>query len=86
MSPVYPQRILDAPQPPDGPRMWACPLAVVDWSGGSPTVTDCRPQFANLGRADGGGGRLLQSTSRPADVDGGGGLQALIDKYAVRDR
>ena len=26
---VYPERLLAAPQPPDGPREWLCPLAVV---------------------------------------------------------
>ena len=26
---VYPERYLRTPQPPDGPRQWACPLAVI---------------------------------------------------------
>lgn len=46
---VYPERIQTAPQPPDGPRMWACPLAVLD--GGGPAFTvidDCRFPFDNL--------------------------------------
>ena len=30
---VYPERYLAGPQPPDGPRQWACPLAVIDWVG-----------------------------------------------------
>jgi len=36
---VYPERLLVEPQAPDGPRQWACPLAVIDWAGvtGSPT-------------------------------------------------
>jgi hypothetical protein len=46
---VYPERLLTAPQPPDGPRRWACPLAVIDWTNRQePTVTDCRNSFDNL--------------------------------------
>jgi hypothetical protein len=56
---VYPERFLISPQPPDGPRQWACPLAVIDWTGNadgsppsSPPVTqvsqDCRNHFDNL--------------------------------------
>jgi hypothetical protein len=30
---VYPERFLTAPQPPDGPKQWAAPLAVIDWGG-----------------------------------------------------
>ena len=56
---VYPERFLMAPQPPDGPKQWMCPLAVIDWTGGlndspppSPLGTnpilDCRAKFCNL--------------------------------------
>jgi hypothetical protein len=51
---LYPGRFLDGPQPPDGPRQWACPLAVINWSAGASfsgpddRVTDCRPKFDNL--------------------------------------
>ena len=48
VSPVYPERILDAPQPPDGPRLWACPLALVTWTNGTPAITNCVPSFGNL--------------------------------------
>src|SRR5438270_270202 len=24
---IFPRRYLEAPQPPDGPRLWACPLS-----------------------------------------------------------
>lgn len=46
---VYPGRYLRTPQPPDGPRQWACPLAVIS-SGGKPlaVVKDCRRQFRPL--------------------------------------
>ena len=29
---VYPERYLRTPQPPDGPRRWVCPLAVIEWA------------------------------------------------------
>jgi hypothetical protein len=57
---VYPERFLTDAQPPDGPRQWVCPLAVIDWTGqttsppGSPPanfipiVRDCREKFDNL--------------------------------------
>jgi pSer/pThr/pTyr-binding forkhead associated (FHA) protein len=28
---IYPERYASEPQPPDGPRFWSCPLAVVTW-------------------------------------------------------
>jgi hypothetical protein len=43
---VYPEALQAAGQPPDGPRRWACPLAVIDWE--SQTVTDCRNCFEGL--------------------------------------
>ncbi len=42
---VYPARYLAAPQPPDGPRTWACPLAVLTWDGGTATASTLRPAF-----------------------------------------
>ena len=45
---LYPQRILDSPQPPDGPRMWACLLALMSWTGGVSSLTDCRAPYENL--------------------------------------
>jgi hypothetical protein len=46
---IYPERYLNAPQPPDGPRLWACPLAVIGWNGSAGTiVSDCRPTFGPL--------------------------------------
>jgi len=47
---VLPASLLAAPQPPDGPRSWACPLAVVEWPSGStdPVIHDCRVQFDDL--------------------------------------
>ena len=83
VSPVYPERILDTPQPPDGPRLWACPLAVIAWADGTPTLTDCRNHFDNLvtltGRQSGSCCCVDVSVE---DVAGGEKLQALIDRYA----
>jgi hypothetical protein len=46
---VYPERLKTTPQPPDGPRMWACPLAVLAGNGKTFTVADdCRLPFDNL--------------------------------------
>jgi hypothetical protein len=46
---VYPERLLTAPQPPDGPPRWACPLAVLDWTNANaPSVTDCRNTIGGL--------------------------------------
>jgi hypothetical protein len=48
---LYPRRYLDAPQPPEGPRLWACPLAVLSWPSPQPQpvrVQDCRRLFCPL--------------------------------------
>jgi hypothetical protein len=47
---LYPQRYLDAAQQPDGPRMWACPLAAIAWDlDGVLLVHEyCLPRFDNL--------------------------------------
>jgi hypothetical protein len=82
VSPIYPERIRDEPQPPNGPRMWACPLAVVNWEAGAPTVTDCRAKFENLVELTERVGGCCTIDVSPADVDGGATLQALIDRYA----
>lgn len=70
---VYPERYLTAAQPPDGPREWVCPLAVIQQ--GSPT--DCRVPFDNLPELT---ARRNQTcccvTVRPADA---ANLQAIID-------
>jgi hypothetical protein len=43
---VYPQRYLEVPQPPDGPRMWVCPLAEIKWNGALlTTLRDYRTQL-----------------------------------------
>jgi hypothetical protein len=85
---VYPQRYVDAPQPPDGPRQWACPLALVEWQrrsdGGttqSAVLQDCRHHFRPLIELDKGGCCSLEV--RPADA-ASGRLQELLNKVADR--
>jgi len=49
---VYPQRYLDRPQAPDGPRLWACPLVQLGWhSGLLTTLRDYRSQLEPLADA-----------------------------------
>jgi hypothetical protein len=84
---VYPERFLKAPQPPDGPGQWICPLAVIDWTvaASSPpadqlAVQDCRQKFDNLvdlTKRKLGGCCTVQIF--PQDVGKPGGLQAIID-------
>jgi len=46
---VYPERLLAAPQPPDGPRQWTCSLAILKNDGtGWSKLDDCRLPFDNL--------------------------------------
>lgn len=47
---VYPHRYLEIPQPPNGPRLWICPLAIVNWNeaGELAKLEDCRNFFDNL--------------------------------------
>lgn len=79
---VYPARYLVAPQPADGPRLWACPLAVVQWTDGvMQVVEDCRDPFDNLvdltRRRQGGG--CCDVTVTPADASR---LQEVVDNAA----
>ena len=80
---VYPARYLAAPQPPDGPRTWACPLAVLEWEAGSATALHCVPPFADLVELTAKGGCCTMDLG-PADVDGGASLPALLQSYANR--
>jgi Family of unknown function (DUF6519) len=83
---VYPQRYLDGPQPPDGPRMWACPLGVINWTGGAlKVVDDCRKHICTLADACGGkGGGCCTVNVGPEDVSGDNSLQSTIDALANR--
>ena len=73
---VLPARLLRSPQPPDGPRMWACPLAVIGWPNGAfELLDDCRVPFGECG------GGCCTVTARPVQA---AQLQAMIDKVALR--
>ena len=85
---VYPERYLDAPQPPDGPRIWACPLAVVTWGeeedeDEDPTAANCIPRFSSLAGLDTRGGCCTVDIG-PEQVDDGASLQAVLDEHAHR--
>ncbi len=79
---VYPDRYLAAPQPPDGPRTWACPLALLTWNNGSPTVLSRVPPFADLVELTATEGGCCTVEVRPEDVGQGASLQTLLDAYA----
>jgi hypothetical protein len=79
---VYPARYLEAPQPPDGPRAWACPLSVVAWDGGTAAASTCVPPFSDLVALTIAEGGCCTVTVGPRDVDGGASLQTLIEAYA----
>ena len=81
---VYPTRYLTAPQPPDGPRTWACPLAVLAWEDGTATATSCVPLFSGLTGQTAGGGGCCTVAVGPSDVNDGASLQALLNRYATQ--
>ncbi len=77
---VYPQRYLEAPQGPTGPRRWLTDLAIVESIPGAlpKFVADCRVHFPTSGDDCGCCGITLT----PAQVTARGGLQAVIDAQA----
>jgi hypothetical protein len=80
---VYPERYLAGPQPPDGPRTWTCPLAVLEWEAGSATVLHAVPPFAGLAELTAKGGCCTVDVGL-SDVDGGASLPYLLASYANR--
>jgi hypothetical protein len=74
---VYPQRYLERPQRPDGPRQWLCDLAVIFAFAGQEfrLLDDCRKHFCNLEKAC-TGGCCCSVTVKPADA---ANLQTIID-------
>ena len=74
---IYPERLLSAAQPPDGPRTWVCPLAVIDWS--KQTVHDCRQFFDNLVSLTKRPAGCCTVNIAPTDL-GNDTLQAVIDR------
>ena len=79
---VYPERYLEEPQPPDGPRMWVCALAVLEARGRFvEVVDDCRLPFDNLVELTArSGGSCCCVTVKPAE---GLDLQQVIDSAAA---
>jgi Family of unknown function (DUF6519) len=76
---VYPDRLLRAPQPPDGPREWVCPLAVVEITDQKNpiVVEDCRVQFPPLTAIEEEGCCTVEVHA--SDVSAGK-LQDIVDK------
>jgi hypothetical protein len=79
---VYPARIGQAPQPPDGPRTWACPLAVLTWKDGNPTVSSCVKPFVSLVELTASMGGCCTVNIGPGDVDDGATLADLLNRCA----
>jgi Family of unknown function (DUF6519) len=84
---IYPERYLADFQPPDGPRMWVCPLGVITWNGRQGNLTaDCRNPFDNLveltKRKTGLGGCCTVSIS-PESLKGNTTLQSVVDSLVT---
>ena len=89
---VYPHRYLDAPQPPEGPRLWACPLAVLEWSTIAGTagnivtgqrIADCRVPFDNLVDLTRRKGGCCVLNLKPDDL-AKTSLQSIVDGFSGR--
>jgi hypothetical protein len=66
---IYPARYGVAPQPPDGARVLACPVALVGWPAqGAPAVTPCIPPFDNLVELTARGGGCCTLNVTPDDL------------------
>lgn len=78
---VYPERYQNAPQPADGPRLWACPLGVISWSQQlGALASDCRNNLCTLvdlcKRQQG----CCTITVRPQDLDANTTLQSIVNR------
>jgi hypothetical protein len=85
---VYPGRYLDGPQPPDGPRQWVCPLALLGWNaqGGITSFHDCRNPFGNLVTLTKHRfGGCCTVTVLPADLQTKS-LQEILNQYQNQDQ
>lgn len=66
---IYPARYGVAPQPPEGARVLACPIALVTGaSAGTPAVSSCIPPFDNLVELTERGGGCCTVQVSPADL------------------
>lgn len=81
-SKLYPARLVNN-QPPDGPRRWACPLAVLgNNSDGYPQIlVDCRKPFKSLVELTESSCCECTFKVSPLDITPEIGLQALIDDF-----
>jgi hypothetical protein len=80
---VYPEELLISPQPADGPRRWACPLAVIEHRiEGGPKVVDCRNSFVNLVALTRRRPGCCTVGISPSDITASSSLQSLIDNAA----
>lgn len=79
---VYPARYLTAPQPPEGPRTWACPLALLTWTNQSASVSTLVPPFSDLVELTAAEGGCCTVDVGPDDVGQGASLQSFIDAHA----
>ncbi|MGH7841786.1 MAG: DUF6519 domain-containing protein [Candidatus Binataceae bacterium] len=83
---VYPESYLHDQRSPDGPRMWACPLAAIEWPNNILKVDDdCRKHFCNLVEAcsEKSSGCCTVSISL-GDLTETKTLQSIIESYANR--
>jgi hypothetical protein len=81
---VYPERYQNGFQPPEGPRLWACPLGVISWSGTTGTLaSDCRNQFTNLVNLSKRWQGCCTVTVRPQDLTGRTTLQSIVDSMGT---
>jgi hypothetical protein len=87
---IYPERLKDKAQVANGPRRWACPLAIVQWqaNGSLKVLEDCRNKFDNLvdltKRKVGSG--CCDLTVAPGDLAGELTLQKIIDGFTARQQ
>ncbi|HEY6392104.1 MAG TPA: DUF6519 domain-containing protein, partial [Bryobacteraceae bacterium] len=84
---IYPQRYFDGPQPPEGPRQWVCPLAIIGWTSGVGTlIADCRNRFDDLVTLTKRktGASCCTVLVKPEDLKAGVTLQTIIDQLPPR--
>ena len=78
---IYPERYQNAPQPPDGPRLWACPLGVITWSEEvGRLVSDCRNSFDNLVELTNRQQGCCTISVATKDITGATTLQSIVKK------
>jgi hypothetical protein len=80
---LYPRRYLAGAQPPEGPRLWACPLATIGWTQNAFTLLDdCREKFDNLVELTKRRTECCSIVVTPDDVGNGRGLQDLLNSLS----